>query len=363
MSKKDFNNYGSRTFFVVLHDKAIANMGIEVNWNDMEYMQSQLDCAFRDVSNDYYATICESAKEKKHVHLAITYPKTKRRTAVAKELGNAHTEEMRGTKEQALDYVNKEGKFQEKGEKILAKIGDPNRLKDNTGMRVDYNRIRLLIDSGEMNASNLNELAFIHGTSPGQVDSIKSFYRDYMLAKADLMGNLREVKVIYVEGQSGSGKTYLALQNYKDAFIADTSEKTAFPFNGYQGQKTLILDELRPGVFKPAELFRILDRYKLLLNVKGGQFPAMWTTVIICTACPLYDWFKKKEDNEGQDNNREQFLRRIHEHLRAVVDEWEIDPLSGRKRAKSSHWEPYDKKEQPNFTQMSIKDIEDCPFL
>lgn len=359
-----------KTAFVVLWDKSIENMGIKVNWNDLDYMQAQLETAFRDSSESFYATICKAGNEQgkgHHVHLAISYDKARRLSAIAKELGNAHTEMMRGTKEEAIAYVNKEGKYAEKDETVLAHIGKASSVTDNSGQRIDYKAIQKDIEDGLINAGNLRVKALeLAGSNPTTTDKIERLYLQTIRAKADKT-NGRNVKVTYVEGRTGTGKTHLAIEQAKgDYFIADVSEKTSFPFNGYIGQKTLILDELRPGIFKPAELFRYLDKHRLDVNVKGGQFPAMWTQVIISTACPLQDWFKKDEDNYGQDNNREQFQRRIHEHYRAVVDE--SDQETGE--TKKSHWEriydlPRDKKrahDQTDFRPLTEAEERDNPF-
>lgn len=347
-----------KTAFVVLWDKAIENMGVHVNWQNMESMKAQLETAFADSSDDYYATICNKPKEDGtpgyHVHLAITYPKARRISAIARELGNAHCEVMRGTKDQAVKYVNKEGEFEEKGEVVIERLGDPAKVKDNSGLRLDIGAVRALVASGQINASNLNSKALEMANSPVQVEQIKALYRQIKLAEFETAGE-RNVHVRYIEGETGTGKTYLATRANSDYFIVDCDERNAFPFNGYQGQKHLILDELRPGQFKPAYLFRLLDRYKLLLNVKGGQFPALWDTVTISTAYRLDEWFTARDDNKGQDNNRKQFQRRIHEHLITVVDERDQDG-----NVTKSHLETYEKRHA--FQDMDERDLEECPF-
>lgn len=311
------NNYTAKTFFLVLWDKSISNMGIEVTWNDLEKLKGNLESAVGDVTQTYYGAICKSAEGAYHVHLAVSFDKAKRVKAVADLLGKAHVEPMRGTKEQACDYIDKNEPYTEKGEEVLVKFGERTKITDNSGLRVDIDAIRHDIIDGKITATNLDEYILVHAKTETQARLIESTYNRAMQAKA---GELRDVKVIYVEGETGSGKTRGAYERYTDIFKASVSNKTSFPFNGYRGQKVLLLDELRQGVFTPAELFQILDRYPLQVDIKGGRFPAMWETVVITTAMPLDQWYTNED--KGQDNNRKQLLRRISSHYTAEGGKW-----------------------------------------
>lgn len=325
------DNWTGKTFFLTMWDKSIVNMGLVPNWDKIEELRGNLDTAIRELSPNYYGALCISADGAKHVHLAISFDKAKRVNQVAKLLGNAHTEPMRGTKEQAQDYIEKRGKFEEKGEKILAYIGSKASMKDNSGDRIDLQMIREDVQNGVLNASTFNEYIFTRARTESQARAIESAYNRVM---GIMGGQMRKVEVIYVEGETGSGKTRGAYTRYKDVFRASVSDRTSFPFNGYHGERVLLLDELRPNQFKPAELFQILDGYPMTVDIKGGKFPAMWTTVLITTAMPMDDWYRSKDDQQGQDNNRKQFERRITCHYQARDGEWHeydaqaFEPLS-----------------------------------
>lgn len=312
----------ARTWFVVMWDKALENMGIDVEWTDLDKMQGNLESAFADVTPNFFATICRAGKNVQaghHVHVALTFDKPKRLNAVAKMLGNAHTEVMRGTKEEAADYIAKRGKYVEKDEVVLRSFGKESAITDNSGQRIDLVAIKQDILAGIINASNIHKVALERGCTAAQVDEIKRIYRQVLLANAPQ--GTRPVKVVYVEGCTGSGKTHGAYERYKDIFRVSVDDSNSFPFNEYMGQRVLLLDELRPGIFKPAYLFQILDKYPLTVNVKGGAFPALWNTIVITTACRLDDWFKDDSGLITQDNNRRQLRRRIHEHYECIVTE------------------------------------------
>lgn len=310
------SNYVAKTFFNVIHEKSIRNMGIEPEWNNLPKLQADIETAFNEIGGNHYTAICLSAEGLYHIHDVVTFETAKRVNAVSKLFGNCHVEEMRGTKEDAKAYINKEGKFEEKGEVVLATFGKIDAIQNNCGRRTDlakFDEVALTDDF------NLNDYILDHCTNERDERYLERRYERILLRNAK---QWRSVKVIYVEGKAGSGKTRIAMETYPTAFKADVSEKTSFPFNGYKGEKVLILDELRPGVFTHVELMQILDGYKLNLNVKYGLIPAMWETVIITTAMPLDEWYKDRTDIAGQDNRREQFKRRIAEHKIAVNNQW-----------------------------------------
>lgn len=316
----------ARTWFLTLWDGALKNMGIEIDWENMEATQAAIETAFNDISPNYYVTICDKPQGKKHgyhIHAAVTYDKPKRLNAVAKDFGKAHVEVMRGTKEEAVAYMNKEGKFEEKGEEVLVKFGKESAIENNSGQRLDIRAIECDIRQDKITASNLHAEALARAKTSAQVEEIKRIYRQVKLATAPTRD--RPLKVIYVEGEPGSGKTHGAYERYKDIFRVSVDANNNFPFNGYIGQKVLLLDELRPGIFNAPYLFEILDKKPLTVNVKGGDFPALWETVIITTAFKLDDWFNKPDEYVGQDSARKQFRRRIHEHYKCIVTEEDED--------------------------------------
>lgn len=313
------DNWTGKTFFLTIWDKSLRNMGIVPDWDNLNELKGNLESALQDITRNYYGALCISADGAKHVHVALSFDQAKRVQTVAKMLGNAHTEPMRGTKEQAEDYIEKRGKFEDKGEKILAYIGDKKSMRDSSGNRLNLQDVFQDVKNGVLKASTLNSYIFANARTESQARAIESAYNRAM----SIIGNVqRKVEVIYVEGETGSGKTSGAYSNYSDIFRASVADKTSFPFNGYHGESTLLLDELRPNQFKPAELFQILDGYPMTVDVKGGKFPAMWSRVLITTAMPLSEWFKDRDDQRGQDNNRKQFERRITKHLIARGGVW-----------------------------------------
>lgn len=309
----DKYGYTAKTFFCVIHEKSLVNMGIEPKWENAEELKANFESALRDISENNVYTICRSAEGLYHIHLVITFTSAKRSITVAKMLGNCHVEEMRGSKEQAENYIEKRGKFEEKGEQILMRGGSIEKIENNRGKRTDYEEFDKAVLDGTI---NLNE----HLLTLANETEVRNFQARYLRLLQRKVKPFRQIHVIYVEGEAGSGKSYGVIERYPNAYRVSVADKTNFPFNGYSGEKELWLDELRPGVFKHAELMQVLDGYKMNVDVKYGQVPALWETVIITSAMPFDDWYK---DSFGRyEVGRKEFQRRIKERYKAYNHKW-----------------------------------------
>lgn len=112
-------NFDAKTFFNVINEGSLINMGINPTWNDLPALRQALESAFEEIGGIHYTAICRSEQGLYHIHDAVTFPTTKRRNAVSKMFGNCHVEEMRGTKEQAADYIEKTGNSRKKAKTCL----------------------------------------------------------------------------------------------------------------------------------------------------------------------------------------------------------------------------------------------------
>lgn len=94
----------------------------------------------------------------------------------------------------------------------------------------------------------------------------------------------RDITVSVFWGPGGTGKTRAAVEwarrlNY-DYFFAINPQAGNQWWDTYQYQQLLIIDDFY-GWINPHYLFRILDRYPVLLPIKGDHVHARWTHVIV----------------------------------------------------------------------------------
>jgi len=98
----------------------------------------------------------------------------------------------------------------------------------------------------------------------------------------------RPVQVIVLWGESGSGKSRYAYDNYPNLF----SKPPGKWWDGYTGQTSVLLDDYY-GYLPYSELLNVLDRYPYHAEVKNGFVWAQWETVIITSNKPPSQWYEK----------------------------------------------------------------------
>ncbi len=142
-------------------------------------------------------------------------------------------------------------------------------------------------------------------------------------------GQFRQVEVILLTGDAGTGKTAYAIdQSEKDGgyFKPDLSKKDIW-FNGYQGQKNLILDDFRGKSTSFDNLLRLLDGHKLELPIKGGHTYALWERVWITSNQTPDEWYSRLNnshqeidyyDEETKRKEQNAFWRRVDVHCEDI---------------------------------------------
>ena len=94
---------------------------------------------------------------------------------------------------------------------------------------------------------------------------------------------LRDIEVIYIHGPPGTGKSSFVWEEISDKefYQPPPPKNGTFWFDGYTGQDILWLEDINPVEFDRSLMLRILDRYPLTVEYKGGTCQACWTKVYI----------------------------------------------------------------------------------
>jgi len=135
------------------------------------------------------------------------------------------------------------------------------------GERTDWSSARQQLQNG-------TSIVTVIESQPQLLPAIRSLERFQTLAISK--PTHRDVKVICLIGESGTGKT-------REAYAIDPnlySKPEGQWFDGYTGQKTLLLDDYY-GDIPYSQLLKVLDRYPLQVPTKGSFIYAQWDLVII----------------------------------------------------------------------------------
>lgn len=155
-----------------------------------------------------------------------------------------------GNAKACREYCAKEKSFTEYGESPVGQ-----------GKRSDLMEVSDLI----LNGANLSEIALKHGPS-----FIK--YHNGIAKMISTVSKPRdwETQVYWLWGPTGSGKTRWVHEtcDREDLYVKDGTNKW---FCGYTGQKNVLFDDFRPSTDIPfSRLLRLLDRYSMMVETKGG---------------------------------------------------------------------------------------------
>jgi len=107
----------------------------------------------------------------------------------------------------------------------------------------------------------------------------------------------RDISVSVFWGPGGTGKSRAAVNWAKilgiDYFHAVNPQGGMQWWDTYQYQQLLIIDDFY-GWINPHYLFRVLDRYKLLLPIKGDHVYARWTHVVVTSNVEPAKFYKEE---------------------------------------------------------------------
>nr|WAE43181.1 MAG: replication associated protein [Cressdnaviricota sp.] len=109
-------------------------------------------------------------------------------------------------------------------------------------------------------------------------------------------------EVLWFYGPTGSGKSRLAYELLgEDCY---TCLSTGRWFDGYDAHENVLIDDMRKDFMKFHELLRLLDRYAMRIETKGGTRQFLAKRIIITSAYPPQEMYNTREDVQ-------QLLRRI----------------------------------------------------
>lgn len=247
---------------------------------------------------------CISAAGLIHLHMVLEDTCNIRFSALKKAFPKAHLEPTKGTKEQAEDYINKRGKFEEKGEQVLyiARYGE---IKGCQGARKDFEIIQDLIEQGK----TPNEILSMAFSYRRYDKMIRDAYYQKRYAETPIK---REVKVYWHVGESGSGKSYTVtglVEKYGESNVYIVSDYD-HGFDKYNGEKVIFMDEFR-GQIKYSQLLLLLDGYKVQIPCRYSNAFALWDEVHITSVLPPESCYYKMVIENASLDVIDQLFRRI----------------------------------------------------
>lgn len=197
-----------------------------------------------------------------------------------------HLEIRKGSQKQAVEYCEKDGDFYEIGE-----------LKKQ-GKRNDLQTMREEIENGADMSSIVQTVTSFQALRGAEL----------LLKYCEEPRPVQDIDVIWCYGETGSGKSHFAYQNYHNIF-KPISEKW---WEGYDGHECILIDDIR-GHYCPYErLLQLCDKYPFRIETKGGSRQVKYSTIIITCPWSVKDFCTKFYD---KSDKFKQLYRRISKQL------------------------------------------------
>ena len=171
--------------------------------------------------------------------------------------------------------------------------------------RTDYEEFQSALKSGASDEELLEN--FYTLTSTLGFEKINK-QRDVMF-NSKYKREFRNLETTYIYGDSGVGKTTFIYEQFGFENVFRVSYYGKFQFNGYNGEKILLLDEFS-GQVNLYWLNQILDGFPLKLEVKNGERIACFEKVYICSNFSFFELYGKQQEENAR--LYETVFRRIH---------------------------------------------------
>lgn len=224
------------------------------------YTEDELQSVYRTCENESrYAIVGREVGESGTPHLQgyIMFARAYRFKSVKDRFfPRCHIEVAAGSIGSNIKYCSKDGEYREFGER-------PTGVREGgTSSRGELAiKFRDAMDAGR---DRLDDFA---AEEPGTwYYSGHNLLRNYVMLKRPI--DRPNIEVLWIYGPPGSGKSRKAHEMYPNAYIKEPRTKW---WSGYQFEEDVIIDDFGPNGIDINHLLRWFDRYKCLVESKGGM--------------------------------------------------------------------------------------------
>lgn len=243
-----------------------------------------------------------------HTHIFVVFASRVRFSMVKRYFEEAHIEKCKGSVSDNVNYIKKTGRWEANESKQEKKIEGTfeeygTQPPDSKGKRSDMSELYQMVmenyTDADILAQNQDYILQLPLISRVRTTILTEKYKDTV--RLDL-------KVIYVSGATGTGKTRGILEKHGYSNVYRVTDYI-HPFDSYNCQPVIAFEEFRSSM-RISEMLLYLDIYPIELPARYSNKYACYNTIYLVS-----NWCLEKQYAEVQREDKESweaFLRRIH---------------------------------------------------
>lgn len=189
---------------------------------------------------------------------------------------------------------------------------------------------QLILDYGELKISKKQLMKHLSALDYQKLRSKIKAMQEYRSFK---IGD-RDMEVLYITGQSGSGKTvfakYLADKLHFDYFVSGSGDDF---LDGYDKEECIILDDFRASSMRFAEMLKMTDN-NTNSTVRSRYYNKdisnchLMVMTSVYEPCDLYSMFKSDDGDTPMKEPIMQFYRRLGNHFFKIASNGDIEEFA-----------------------------------
>ena len=308
----------SKTFFLTINEPLEKGLSHD----------EIIDIIHKKFKNAIYWCMCDEQGSKYHTHVYILLSKKKRWSACRRAFKEkAHLEEsVKGSPQQCRAYIRKEGqKHKEKAETNFPEtfyeegtIPDFYVTADKTEMLL---QIEDMLETGLTPSEIMDKSIVLR-----QYEAL--IRKQYFARRFNETPPIRDVKVTWHLGSSGSGKSYTYVQfcaTYSPELVyyaSDFTNACSALLDTYEAQPYLFIDEVKTDSFKYGYLLQLLQGYRTPIHARYSNVYSLWKEVHITSIYTPRDIY---EDMVGVGQRSTDSFYQLERRITNYVYHWKTD--------------------------------------
>lgn len=259
--------------------------------------------------------------KKLHTHVYIRTRNPIRFSTLKNKFSGAdlRIEQCRGNPTQNRDYVFKIGKW-ENDEKADQRLPDTQEEEGSfpvikQGQRTELTRIYEMVKDGFTNSEIIEACGDTAIKYADKLDKLRHIQLTDKFRGTRRLG----LKVHYITGKTGTGKTRGILDEYGDENVYRVTDYQ-HPFDSYQCQPVILFDEFRSNL-RLSDMLNYLDIYPVALPARYAPRVACYSVVYVVSNWSFEQQYPEMQKDPEQESSYEAWVRRFNGCVKEYTDE------------------------------------------